>query len=74
MTLLWSGKPRDSESEKVLNFPFGLYESIEKPDFSCIIDALESVPRIGRGTKGCGSENVFTFSHSILPIVWSIHA
>ncbi len=68
------GKSRDSESEEVLNFPFGLYESIQTSNFSCSIDALESVPRRGRGTTGSGSENIFTFSHSVLPIVRSIHA
>jgi hypothetical protein len=69
-----AGKSRDSEAEEVLNFPFGLYESIQTSGFVSSVDTSDSMSRRGRATIGYGGENIFTFSHSVVPIVRSIHA
>lgn len=66
-------RTRNSPLEEVLNYPFGLYESIQSSSLSRDIDNLDPTLRRNRTSAPIKETDMFTYSHSVPHIVRSIH-
>jgi hypothetical protein len=68
-----TGKRKDSTREEVLNYPFGLYDSLQASSLSREIDDLDPTLRRQRASTVIHEKDMFTYSHSVPHIVRSIH-